>query len=176
MASSSTRTSTEASDPHLLEANNKLDPGATATLSFIVRFEVARTSGVFFNSAVARCAGCESDTSTNGNDPDPDGDRAPTENEPTPVPFEVPSEPAAILGLAKAATFGAVVEGALRETTITLVLRNYCLNTARSIDLRDDLSRALATADAFEVVPGSLTATTLMINPAFDAYGKCQSF
>ena len=151
----------------LLHGSDRLAAGDTASVSLTVRFQPGTTASPFLNQAFASARRGVSDDSTNGANPDPDGDGSPEEFDPTPIPFNV--QPiASHLGLAKAASFGRVVSGSQRETTITIALENLGESTVDQVSVIDDLVTTFAAADSFEVVPGTLQSETLAINPSFD--------
>lgn len=79
----------------LLSPGQSLAPGASATLSYQVRFEVTADTGEIFNQATASATNSDRDDSTNGENPDINGDGLPQEHEPTPIPYTIapPEEP-----------------------------------------------------------------------------------
>jgi hypothetical protein len=156
------------SDQALLAGQDALAPGGTASVSFAVRYQPVADEGVFENQVSAGCALCLADLSTDGSDPDPDGDGDPREQSPTPLPYALPETSGPRLGLAKEASVATAVEGNLRETELTIRVRNFGDQTATAVQLSDPLAETFAAALPFEVVAGSLSSPTLAINPGFD--------
>ena len=159
-------------DLNLLGSGNSLAIGASAQVSLQVRFTTLDDSGRFDNIASADCANCVEDSSTNGPDADPNGDGNPLESSATPITYELPNSVRARLGLAKSATFGEVTQGNERETTISLIVRNYGNATAQNIDIQDDLTRTFEAGQSFTVQPNTLASQTLQVNSDYD--GKDQ--
>jgi uncharacterized repeat protein (TIGR01451 family) len=126
----------------LLAGNGVLAIGATALLSFDVRFTPNGAPGPFFNLATASVTG-STDVSDNGSDPDPDGDGNPAEigeDDATPIRYT------GVVGLAKQA--GAITDhgDGTFTTTITLTIENLSAMALQNLQVRDDLSAAFPVA------------------------------
>ena len=130
---------------NVLAGSDTLAAGATATVSFTVRFNPSGETGPFLNSAVASGtspAGITvTDDSFPGTDPDGDGDGDPTNDAaPTPITFtEVPR-----IGVAKdglVTDFGPEGVGPF-TVQIDFLVRNYGNVELSNVTLTDDLDAA----------------------------------
>ena len=166
------------SDTNLLTGSDSLAIGASASITLTVVVEPGADLGPYNNTATATAespnnsnpAGADtSDQSTNGTDADPNGDGNPAgtgEDAVTPVSFtETP-----VLGVAKSATPATEVAGApgVFESTITITLENLGDVELRNVQASDDLTNTFVAPTTFTVVSGSVSSSTLTVNPGYD--------
>lgn len=155
-------------DTDLLLGTDVLEPGNTATLSFVVTFDpngAATFANTANGSATSPLGITVNDASQDGTDPDPDGNNNPADNS-VPTPIVVPET--AELGLAK--QLGTVVNNGDGTYTVpyTLTVENTGNVDVSSLQVTDDLGSTFPTPVAFTVV-GDPTATGgLTPNAGFD--------
>jgi len=160
---------------NVLAGTDTLAVGATATVSFTVRFDPNGETGPFDNTAVASGTSPAGtpviDDSVPGTDPDPDGDGDPTNDDgPTPITFtENP-----LIGVAKAGTvtdFGPAGVGPF-TIQIDFTLRNYGNVALANVTLTDDLDAAFG-AGNYAVTAGPIVqsvsgGSTINVNAGYD--------
>ena len=163
-----------ASNQSLLAGNEALAIGASATVSFIVRVDLAGIvgNGPFNNTATATSANTpggppiSSDASDDGNDPQTSNSGSPNDtggfNDPTPFKPETQS-----IGVAKNLSSVVEVSSGVFDVTFDLLVSNLsATTTATNLQLTDDLSTTFNSAASFVVQ--SLSAPNLALNTAFD--------
>ena len=165
---------------NVLAGTDTLAVGATATVSFTVRFDPNGVTGPYDNTAVASGtspAGTPvSDDSVPGTDPDPDGNGDPTDDDAaTPITFtEVPR-----IGTAKEGTVTAFGNadpnlGALGPFTVQIdfTLRNYGNVALANVTLTDDLDAAFGagnyTVTSAPAVQSVSAGSVVNVNAGYD--------
>jgi len=155
-------------DDCLLVGKDQLPVGASATVTFAIRFAPHDTAGEFFNSATVSSGNGADDRSTDGTDPDPDGDGNPTEQLPTPIRYEHPPT-RTVVGLANAASATRYLGDGVFATDITVTVENLGDVELRGVQISNDLAATFASGvESFTVVAGSLTSPSLAVNADFD--------
>jgi len=155
--------------PTLLTADNTLAAGATATITFTVRFDPNGLTGPFDNTAATTAtspAGTPvADASVNGTDPDPDGDGDPT-NDASPTPITFTEDP--VIGLAKNLDSVVDAPGAPGQfdVTFTFTVENYGNVDLNDVQITDNLAATFA-SPATIVSVGTPTSATLVVNAGF---------
>ncbi|MDM8542345.1 hypothetical protein QUF90_14820 [Desulfococcaceae bacterium HSG9] len=148
---------------NLLNGNDTLSIGKTATITFDVRFDPGTETGPFNNQANGSADGPSgiptSDSSDDGNDPDTDGDNDPNEigeNDPTPIPYtENP-----IIGVAKQASSAINNGDGSYTTSMTITVENLGNVDFIDVQVTDDLAVTFPTPATFNVTPPTSTLTT----------------
>ncbi|MCH7645522.1 MAG: OmpA family protein [Myxococcales bacterium] len=138
-------------DPNLLAGTDTLAVGATATITFTLRFDPNGLSGPFNNTANGNgqspFAVGTTDASDDGVDPDPNGNGDPTEageNDPTPI---MPAASTFSLLLTKQASRAEVSVGDMLEYAI--VVENRSSLPLADVEISDRIP------PAFQFLPGS---------------------
>jgi len=160
---------------NVLAGTDTLAAGATATVSFTVRFNPNGATGPFLNSAVASgtspAGTTVSDDSFPGTDPAPGGGDNPGDfDDPTPITFtETP-----LIGVAKDGTvtdFGPAGIGPF-TVQIDFTLRNYGNVALANVTLTDDLDAAFGvgnyTVTAGPTVQSVSAGSTINVNAGYD--------
>ncbi|HSR68552.1 MAG TPA: hypothetical protein VLU25_11475 [Acidobacteriota bacterium] len=161
-----------AGDQNLLNAaSSSLAVGASATITFTVRFNPNGTAGPFSNTATASGdspgGATPTDTSDDGTDPDPDGDGDPDEaGENDPTPISVPENP--VIGVAKRVTSLTDAGGGQFDAAIEMVVENLGNVLLSNVQVTDDLTATFPAPATFAIQAGPAAGGTLTANAGFD--------
>ena len=155
---------------------NALPAGASRTLNFVVRVNVANANTqTFYNSAIATAlsgSAMVADTSTAGTNPDPNNTLDPrTSNNPTPVVLNsVPLRP--YIGVALSVRDTVLQADGSYNVTYMAIVKNYASVPMTNVSLTDSLSKVFTAQNgaSFRIVGTAIaTGTTgLKINTSFN--------